>query len=110
MKTKIARRLIGAHGINAFELLEHRPSRLCLLCFLPGEVLADELFCLGDQSLLIIKGALLNLATFFALDQIIGVVSVVACGLTVLDLNDATARAIEKISIVRDYDETRRVA
>ena len=73
-----------------------------MLRFLPGEVATNELFRLRNQLLLIIVSTLLRFATLFALDQIVGIVPGVARGAAVLELDDATASTIEKITIVTD--------
>ena len=110
LKPKISSALIRANGVNTFEPLEHCSPRLCLFCFLPGEVLANEFFGLGNQPLLILKGALLDLAALFPLDEIIRIVSGVTVRLAIFDFDDPPAGAIEKITIMRNYDEAGRVA
>src|SRR5205085_5740074 len=79
------------------------------LRLLPRDVAPDELFRLGDQLLLILVGATLRLASFFAFDEKRGVVAVVADGFAVFDLNDAATTAVEKITVVRDDDVSRLV-
>src|SRR5882724_10259057 len=109
LKSKITGALVRADAFNTFEPLQHGPPRLCLFCFLTGEVFANEFFGLGNQPLLILKGALLDLAALFPLDKISGIVAGVTCRLAVFDFDDAPASTIEEITIMRDYDESRRV-
>ena len=59
-----------ANSVDAFEFLQHRSARLCLLGFLSREVAANKLFRLGDQLLLIVVSTLLRLASFLALNQV----------------------------------------
>ncbi len=105
LQTKITGRLVGPHGVDAFEALQHRAARFCLLGFLPGQVAADELFGLGNQPLLIVVSALLRLAPLFALNQEGRVVSDVAGRAPVFQFDDAPAGTIQKITIVTDDHE-----
>jgi hypothetical protein len=72
---------------------------------LTGEILANEFFRLRNHPLLILVSPLLNLTALFALDQVIRVVTLITGRLAVFDFDDASTRAIKKISIVRNYDE-----
>jgi hypothetical protein len=105
LQSEVARGLICAHRVHSLEALEHGAARLGLFGLLPREVLANEFFGLGNQPLLVLERALLDLAPLFALDKILRVVAGVTNRLTVIYFNDATAGAIEKISIVADDDE-----
>src|SRR5947208_16936624 len=70
---------------------------------LPGQIAANEFLGLGNQTLLIVKGTLLDLAPLFTLNQIIRVISAVTAGASIFDLDNAAASSIEEISIVRNY-------
>src|SRR5947207_5457741 len=108
-KPEVAGRLIRPHRIDALELRKHGSSRLSLFGLLSGQIAPDELLSLCDHLLLIIIGALLCLTTFLALDKVIGIVACIARGAPVFQLDDAPARAIKKVSIVRNYDEPRGI-
>src|SRR6185369_4409352 len=104
LEAKVTRRLIRPHRVKPFESLQHVAPRLSLLRFLSREISTDELFGLGDQLLLVVVSALLRLATFFTLDEKIGVMAGVTRGAAVLQLDNAFAAAIEEVTIVaNDY-------
>jgi hypothetical protein len=84
--------------------LQHRAARLGLLRLLPREIAADKLFCLGDEVLLVFVSAPLRFASLLALDEEGRIVAVVTDGLAVLHFDDAAARAVEKITVVRNDD------
>ena len=100
LHAKVARGLIPAHGIDTFQPLEHRASGLRLLCLLPCEVLANEIFRLCDQPLLVLIRATLNLATLFAFLEIMRIVSFVAGCLAVFQFDNPLTCSIQKVSIV----------
>ena len=75
LQTKVSRRLVRAHSVEALELRKHLATRLCLFRLLSGDVSTDELFRLGNQMLLVVVSALLSFATLFTLDEIIGIVA-----------------------------------
>ena len=110
LQTKITRRLICADSFYAIELRQHRASRFRLLRFLSGQIATNKLLRLGDQLLLVIVSTLLCFTSLFALDQIIGIVTGVARSATVLQLDNATTRAIEKVTIVADDHVSRGIA
>ena len=54
--------------------------------------------------MLIVVSALLRFATLFTLNQVVGIVAGVARGASILQLDDAAASAIKKVSIMaNDY-------
>ena len=110
LQSKIAGGLIQTHGIHTFQPLEHRASGLRLLCFLPCEVLANEIFRFRDQPLLVLIRATLNLATLFAFLEIMRIVSFVAGCLAVFQFDNPLTCSIQKVSIVGNYHEGRRVS
>src|SRR5258707_3400817 len=101
---------VGPHGVDAFEPLQHRATRLCLLGLLPGEVAANELFRLGNQALLIVVSALLGFAPLFPLDQKRRIVPDVARCAAVFEFDVAPASAIQNIPTVRHFRNTYSLA
>src|SRR3954454_6509984 len=108
-EAKVSGRLIATNCVDAFKLLEHLATRFRLLRFLPGNVAAYELLRLRDQLLLIVVRALLRFATFFTLDEVVRIVAGVTRSAAVLELDDATATAMEKVTIMADNHGCRLV-
>src|SRR5207302_4000307 len=100
LQAKISGGLFGANRFDAVQTLQHCASRLCLFRFLAGEIAPDELFGLGDQTLMIVISALLNLAPLFTLDKIIGVVPLVTRRAPEFHLDDSPTGPIQTITIV----------
>jgi len=70
LHSEIAGGLIATHGLYSIQTLQHGAARLGLLGFLAGQIASDEVFCFGNQTLLIVVGPLLDFALLFAFGSV----------------------------------------